>query len=81
MPVIMFVILVATQKGGAGKSTIAAHFAALAAQDGKTLLLIDADPQASLTDWYTSRRPRRRCSPKPTRTASARCSTPRPTRA
>lgn len=51
---VMIVILVATQKGGAGKSTIAAHFAALADQEGKTLL-VDADPQASLTDWYTSR--------------------------
>ncbi|MCJ2043792.1 AAA family ATPase [Methylobacterium sp. J-078] len=50
----MHVILVATQKGGAGKSTICAHFGALAEQHGKTLL-VDADPQGSLTDWYTSR--------------------------
>ncbi|WP_247637238.1 AAA family ATPase [Methylobacterium sp. 37f] len=50
----MHVILVATQKGGAGKSTICAHFGALAERQGKTLL-IDADPQGSLTDWYTSR--------------------------
>lgn len=50
----MHVILIATQKGGAGKSTICAHFGALAQADGKTLL-VDADPQASLTDWYTSR--------------------------
>lgn len=50
----MHVILIATQKGGAGKSTLAAHFGALAALDGKTLL-VDADPQGSLTDWYTSR--------------------------
>ncbi|TGD93752.1 ParA family protein [Methylobacterium nonmethylotrophicum] len=50
----MYVILVANQKGGAGKSTICAHFGALAEADGKTLL-VDADPQGSLTDWYTSR--------------------------
>lgn len=53
-PLPMHVILVATQKGGAGKSTICAHFGALAERQGKTLL-IDADPQGSLTDWYTSR--------------------------
>lgn len=50
----MHVILVATQKGGAGKSTISAHFGALADREGKTLL-VDADPQGSLMGWYQSR--------------------------
>ena len=50
----MHVILVATQKGGAGKSTLCAHFEALAAREAKTLL-VDADPQGSLTGWYQSR--------------------------
>ena len=50
----MHVILVATQKGGAGKSTLSAHFGALAARDAKTLL-VDADPQGSLMGWYQSR--------------------------
>ncbi|MBP28127.1 AAA family ATPase [Methylobacterium sp.] len=50
----MHVILVATQKGGAGKSTLSAHFGALADQEAKTLL-VDADPQGSLMGWYQSR--------------------------
>ena len=50
----MHVILIATQKGGAGKSTLAAHFGSLADREGKTLL-VDADPQGSLSGWYQSR--------------------------
>ncbi|MCJ2076581.1 AAA family ATPase [Methylobacterium sp. E-041] len=50
----MHVILVATQKGGAGKSTLCAHFGSLADRQGKTLL-VDADPQGSLSGWYQSR--------------------------
>lgn len=50
----MHVILVATQKGGAGKSTLCAHFGALADREAKTLL-VDADPQGSLMGWYQSR--------------------------
>ncbi|KZB99360.1 Chromosome-partitioning ATPase Soj [Methylobacterium radiotolerans] len=50
----MHVILVATQKGGAGKSTLSAHFGALADREAKTLL-VDADPQGSLMGWYQSR--------------------------
>lgn len=50
----MHVILIAAQKGGAGKSTISAHFGALAERDGRTLL-VDADPQGSLAFWYERR--------------------------
>lgn len=50
----MHVVLIAAQKGGAGKSTLAAHFGALAERDGRTLL-IDADPQGSLAFWYERR--------------------------
>ncbi|WP_336490711.1 ParA family protein [Methylobacterium nigriterrae] len=46
----MHVILIAAQKGGAGKSTLAAHLSTLADRDGKTLL-IDTDPQGSLSSW------------------------------
>lgn len=50
----MHTVLIAAQKGGAGKSTLAAHFGALAERDGRTLL-IDADPQGSLAFWYDRR--------------------------
>ena len=50
----MYVILVAAQKGGSGKSTIAAHLGTLAARDGRTLL-VDADPQGSLSFWHGRR--------------------------
>lgn len=50
----MHTILIAAQKGGAGKSTLAAHFGALAERDGRTLL-VDADPQGSLAFWYERR--------------------------
>lgn len=50
----MHVILIAAQKGGSGKSTLAAHFGALAERDGPTLL-VDADPQGSLSFWYKRR--------------------------
>jgi chromosome partitioning protein len=44
------VIAVAQQKGGAGKSMLAAQFAAALAEEGKVAIL-DIDPQASLTVW------------------------------
>jgi chromosome partitioning protein len=37
-------------KGGASKTTTAVHLAALLAERGRTLL-VDADPQESLTEW------------------------------
>ena len=45
----MNVITVAARKGGAGKTTICAHLAAYAHAHGRRSLLIDADPQGSLT--------------------------------
>ncbi len=44
------IIAVAQQKGGAGKTMIAAQFGVALAQGGKVALL-DIDPQASLTAW------------------------------
>ena len=51
----MKTVLVATSKGGAGKTTIATHLAAQAALDGLRTTLVDADPQASSTRWAQKR--------------------------
>ena len=47
--------LVASSKGGVGKTTIATHLAAQAALDGQRTVLIDADPQGSSTRWAERR--------------------------
>src|SRR5579862_4904544 len=49
----MYVIAVASQKGGSGKTTIAAHLAVRAdAVDHGPVVLIDTDPQGSLAAWW-----------------------------
>jgi chromosome partitioning protein len=50
----MNVIVFASRKGGSGKSTLAAHLAAQI-KSTKSCLLIDADPQGSLTLWHKLR--------------------------
>jgi len=50
------VIAVVSQKGGSGKTTIAAHLAVRAAALGEgPVLLADSDPQGSLTQWWRAR--------------------------
>jgi chromosome partitioning protein len=44
-----------SQKGGAGKSTLARQFAVLAGE-GDPALLIDRDPQRTTTKWWSRRR-------------------------
>jgi chromosome partitioning protein len=51
----MNVITLASRKGGAGKSTLTAHLAAYAHRAGHRCLVIDADPQGSLTLWHSLR--------------------------
>jgi cellulose biosynthesis protein BcsQ len=50
----MNVIVFASRKGGSGKSMLSAHVAALASKRA-SCVLIDADPQASLTLWHKLR--------------------------
>jgi len=45
------IIVLAQQKGGAGKTTLAAHLAHAFALDGKSVGLADLDPQRSLSNW------------------------------
>ncbi|CAN5272508.1 ParA family protein [soil metagenome] len=51
----MRTVLVASSKGGAGKSTIATNLAAWFALDGKRTALLDADRQQSSTRWAEKR--------------------------
>ena len=53
------IITVAQQKGGAGKTTLAAHLAVAFTAAGKSVAVVDIDPQESLTMWYRLREERR----------------------
>jgi chromosome partitioning protein len=46
---------VLSQKGGAGKTTVALHLAIAAMQTGLTVLVIDVDPQQSAAKWANIR--------------------------
>jgi chromosome partitioning protein len=52
----LYVIVVASQKGGVGKTTIAAHLAVRAGLEGNgPIALVDTDPQGSLSEWWDAR--------------------------
>ncbi|HEX4855061.1 ParA family protein [Arenimonas sp.] len=51
----MRTILVASSKGGAGKTTVSTNLAAHFAVDGKATALLDADRQKSSTHWCEKR--------------------------
>ena len=51
----MRTVLVASSKGGAGKTTLATNLAAWFALDGKRTALLDADRQHSATRWAEKR--------------------------
>jgi chromosome partitioning protein len=52
------VITVAQQKGGAGKTTLAAHLAVAWSGQKRRVALVDIDPQASLAAWHALREER-----------------------
>jgi chromosome partitioning protein len=49
------ILLVGSQKGGAGKSTIATNLAAEYARQGSDVVLVDADVQRSSARWHADR--------------------------
>ena len=50
---LMDVLVLASQKGGAGKTTLSRHLAVQAERVGEgPVILIDADPQGGLAGWW-----------------------------
>src|SRR5712692_9312549 len=47
----MKTIAILSQKGGAGKTTLAVHLGVAAEAAGKLVAIIDLDPQASAAGW------------------------------
>ena len=45
------VIAILNQKGGVGKTTIAANVGVSMSKRGHSVLMVDSDPQGSLRDW------------------------------
>ena len=51
----MKTVLIAAQKGGAGKTTLARNLSVAASADVSNVLCLDLDPQGSLRRWWDSR--------------------------
>lgn len=52
----MPIIAIANGKGGVGKSTVAINLAGALARKAKSVFLVDADPQGTISDWFNSRK-------------------------
>ncbi len=52
------VITLAQQKGGSGKTTLAANLAVAFSRGGASVAVLDTDPQGSLGRWFMTRRDR-----------------------
>lgn len=50
----MPILAVINEKGGVGKTTITTNLGRALQKAGKDVLLVDADPQGSLRDWYAA---------------------------
>ena len=57
----MTTVAIISQKGGAGKTTLALHLAVAAQDAGRVSLIIDTDPQATASQWgpWSEDKPRR----------------------
>lgn len=53
-----YVLTIAQQKGGSGKTTLTANLAVQFVKLGQRVALLDTDPQGSLGRWYMMRRDR-----------------------
>lgn len=49
------IVLIGSNKGGSGKTTIACNLAVAFAREGKDVCMVDADRQGSAAKWYAER--------------------------